>query len=162
MLRLRVRVRGLIRRFGGSGRWRFGGSVRSVLRFHFSAGDIERETSFVVYNDVARKMAPLACDQLLRMNRGSSAYHIELDEAFGDAMLFKCLVCPSPGFPLACAGENASIGVGVSIYGSSTGSSSCGDDGFDDFYAVVDSSPKDGEDLACGSCVPVSKRQKTV
>ncbi|GAU32695.1 hypothetical protein TSUD_145690 [Trifolium subterraneum] len=137
--------------------WFGSGSVdRPRLRIHFSAGDIGREASFVVYDDIAKKMAPLSCNLLLGMDGGCSVYPIELDESFGDAMLFKvrkvlslgssspafyeCLVCPSPAFPLACAGGSVSADVGASIYGSSTGGSFFGEDGFDDGCADVGSS----------------------
>ncbi|GAU25752.1 hypothetical protein TSUD_145530 [Trifolium subterraneum] len=73
-----------------------------------------------------------------------------------------CLVCPSPGFPLACAGGSVSADVGASIYGSSTGGSFFGEDGFDDVCADVGSSTDSDGDFDSGSCFSLSKRQKTM
>ncbi|PNX84341.1 hypothetical protein L195_g040401, partial [Trifolium pratense] len=46
------------------------------FRLRFTAGDINRESHFVVYDDIVRKMSPVACNLLVGMVGGGSLYPI--------------------------------------------------------------------------------------
>ncbi|WJX30214.1 hypothetical protein P8452_18778 [Trifolium repens] len=70
----------------------FGGSdplLSPRLRLRLDVGDLDRDASFVCYDDVVRKIAPKVCNLLLDMGVGVSAYHVELDDLYGDPMVFK-------------------------------------------------------------------------
>ncbi|WJX30241.1 DNA helicase [Trifolium repens] len=59
------------------------------LRLRLDVGDLDRDASFVCYDDVVRKIAPKVCNLLLDMSVGASSYPVELDELYGDPIVFK-------------------------------------------------------------------------
>ncbi|WJX83028.1 hypothetical protein P8452_65721 [Trifolium repens] len=58
-------------------------------RLKIKAGDDLDEFEFVMYDEVVKKFAPVACSKLATENGGSDSYPQELEQFIGDPMLFK-------------------------------------------------------------------------
>ncbi|PNX95276.1 hypothetical protein L195_g018466 [Trifolium pratense] len=58
-------------------------------RLIFNVSDHSDELTFVMFDDVVQSFAPQTCKILSSMNESSSTYPVELDDLFGDPMIFK-------------------------------------------------------------------------
>ncbi|XP_045814728.1 uncharacterized protein LOC123921448 [Trifolium pratense] len=58
-------------------------------RLIFNVSDHSDELTFVMFDDVVQSFAPQTCKILSSMNESSSSYPVELDDLFGDPMIFK-------------------------------------------------------------------------
>ncbi|PNY00609.1 hypothetical protein L195_g023893 [Trifolium pratense] len=59
------------------------------LCLKINVGDDVDDFEFVLYGEIVKKVAPLTCVKLLKENASSTLYPDEIDEMFGDPMLFK-------------------------------------------------------------------------
>ncbi|WJX62990.1 hypothetical protein P8452_47924 [Trifolium repens] len=69
----------------------FDGKSKEDQRYclKIKAGDDFDEFEFVMYDDVVKKFAPLACSELAKENGSCNSFPQELEKFFGDPMLFK-------------------------------------------------------------------------